>query len=105
MAAAALAVAAIAGGAAACPEARFHGAGRPLDRGERRRDRPVGGALGSGARVMRSRGGRARLRRGIAEARRPRRLDIAVLCALAPPPYRGPRLAAGHRRSAGGITL
>src|SRR6202043_2993546 len=103
MAAAALARPAIAGGPTARPQARFHGAGRPLDRRPRRGDRPAGGGLGSGARPMRPRGGRARVRYGIAETRRPRRLDIAVLRALAPPPHRGPRIAAGYGRGALGL--
>src|SRR5712671_6974761 len=96
MAVAALAGAAIADGAAAREEARLHGAGRALDRGARRRDRAAGGALGSGARAVRSGRRRASLRSGGTEARRPRRLDPAVLRAMAPPPHRRPRTAAGH---------
>src|SRR5428012_12211 len=78
MAAAALAGAATADGAAARPQARLHGPRRTLDRGAGRRDRPAGGALGSGARLMRAGGRRSGLRGSGAEARRPRRLDPLV---------------------------
>src|ERR1700686_3826727 len=100
MAVAALAGTATADGTAARPQARLHGAGRALDRGARRRDRPAGGAFGSGARLMRAGGRRAGLRGSGAEARRPRRPDPLVLCAMAPPAYRRPRIAARHGRRA-----
>ncbi len=72
-----------------------------LDRTARRDDRPARRALAGGARDLPARRGRDSVCRRRAKARRPRRLEFAVLCTLAPPPYRARDPAARYRSSAG----
>ena len=68
----------------------------------RRDDRPAGRALAGGARAVPARGGRNPVRRRRAKARRPRRLEPAVLRAVAPPSHRARPVAPRYRGSAGG---
>src|SRR6516164_11586238 len=88
-------------GAAARPQARFHGAGGPVDRASRRDDRSARRALGGGRRTLPAGRGRDAVRGGRAKARRARGLDLALLRALAPPPYRARRLTPRYESGAG----
>ncbi len=80
--------------AALQPQARLHGSGGALDRASRRRARSPCRSFNRSARNLPPRCGRAPVRRPRRQADRPRRLELALLRALASPPHRARR----HRR-------